>query len=445
MKNTKKTALFNIILAFLLVASLALSVAGCEKNTNDTSEDVSGDVSNTVSNTVSNDSSLDVSKDVSSESSDSGNSGVVLTAEEHYNLAKELINEEKYEEAYNHLLECKDYADTNEILKKFVLKYQDVSIYNENEKFIGRYEYKYNKNGNLVSEIRYENEKTDSSENDRYAYKVEYAYDDAGNRTLVKIFAADKTVSSQQEYTYDKHGNVLVEITYDEYGNKYQEENKYTYDKTGEKIICVEVYGDGILISKDTYDETGEKHLSNETYSDGKLMSRWVRTYSDDGKTSTYASYDGEGDFITTGQSVYDEYGNATSDIYCETDGFIHSFSCEYTYDEKGNKLIQKDYYDGELTYIYEYDENGNRVAVIEYNFEENAKSRTEYNKFGEQMQHIKYDKDGNIVSTQKNSYDEYRNLITSGVYDKDGKVIDENRFVNENVCVLYFPDGIEE
>lgn len=420
MKNAKKTALFNIILTFLLVASLALSVVGCDKNTNDTSKDVSNDNSPEVS---------DVSEPK------------VLTAEEHYNLAKGLIDEEKYEEAYNHLLECKDYADTNELLQKFVLKYEKVTVYNEKNEFVVENNYKYDKNGNTIYEA---NVNEDGTIRD----KSEDRYDDDGNLIYHSYYNEEGSNFLIYEYEYNEKGDIVLEKYTNENGN-----GEVRYNERGEILEAKNYDTDGKLEShtenKYKYDEKGEKLLEEELFENGVLTDRTVYIY--DGNTVTDVYYNFiDGEAVVYGKTVvtYDDMKNIVSwSHYDKNSKKTYSNESVYEYDAEGRIISQTQYNFGEFEFKeeYTYNDDGSRIALSWNSEKEKPDAKEVYDGKDRLIDYTVYDENGKLETRLIDVFDEYDNLTASTKYDKDGKVIEETRCVNENVCVLYFPDGIEE
>ena len=235
------------------------------------------------------------------------------------------------------------------------------------------------------------------SDDDRYEYQFDKQYN-----LLRHVNYQNGNLNKNEEYTYDKSGNVLTKTTYDS-DNHRQKYYEYTYDKQGNLLTCTEYNADNLMIAYDEYayngngirilheafdysKETGtlEKHYvwnyddegviqnykkyegGSTTPSDGEI---YEYIWSDDRKTKTTINYDLNGNWIVTYTAIYDDMGNELQRSFSNSKGG-EGISHEYTYDERGNVLTQIIYnYDGSIDFRreYTYDEYNNVLTEAYY------------------------------------------------------------------------------
>ena len=266
------------------------------------------------------------------------------TAEElAYQAALELIEEGKYAEARQMLLDLRDYPAAEKLLNCFVYRRDQQIRCKEIHRDSGevivyefRSEYTYDENGNVVLELYYG---TDGQQQ----YRLEYQYDDRGNVTHYYEYSPDKSiVYLSQILQYNEHGSVVHQIYYSNRGNstltEYTEISlyEYEYDDYGRVIEKRRYREDGSLVQtlKWSYDE----HDNIIRYESGLVTSTYTYTYDDSGRVLQKIRYSSGGSIYSTVDYTYDAMGNVTS----ETELF-HSnqrlSTTITTYDEYGFPL----------------------------------------------------------------------------------------------------------
>ena len=292
------------------------------------------------------------------------------TIKERYENALEYIESKQYEKAYSELCVIKDNKKAAELLKCFKVVYtkevfHSVNVHgSEVSETIYTTEYKYDENGNLIKEskfdkhgtLKYEKEifyvenhkvkETEKSFDDSYC-SFEYLYDknDLLIQTIVteKPFANSKPITYNISPVYDEKNNLIKE-TYDS-GEVYE----YKYDDNNNVIYC-SMCSNGELwyIYQAIYDENN--NVIKETRSN---------------KNGVYY----------TKEYVYDGNNNLTKDTITSDDSVYIS---EYFYDKNNNLIKRID--DNDLVTEYTYDSNNN---LIKQTFtDESDEDTTEYSDF---------------------------------------------------------------
>ncbi|MBO5778407.1 MAG: hypothetical protein J6R82_02450 [Clostridia bacterium] len=128
-------------------------------------------------------------------------------------------------------------------------------------------------------------------------------------------------------------------------------------------------------------------------------------------------TYDSDGKIMCKqiGEFTYHEHGWLLSELYTIYDYDADSTSTtkeDYTYDEKGNRLTEKQYEDGKLTYECEFalDADGEEYTSKD----------------------IWYEEDGSKVVTE---YDEEYNVLSEVWYDANGNRIDYSYLFDPEAC----------
>lgn len=196
-------------------------------------------------------------------------------------------------------------------------------------------------------------------------------------------------------YLYDEYGNMTLNQVYDENGTlliTYTWE--YTYDDAGNMLTSTE-YEDDFLSMQTKYelDSDGFPYAAMETF-----------FYHDGTKDTTH----------------YDQWGNVTRYVEFGADGlYTLLLSYEYTYDDAGNILYQKDYSDYVL------------VAETEYKIVE-----TEFGSMPYTVKRIQHYPDGSYLIIR---YGDNLEVIEEAYYDADGNPIDASGKFDPTVCAPLF------
>ena len=322
-----------------------------------------------------------------------------------YNNALKLIEEKKYEEAYEILNSLENNEDAKEYLNHFYFIPTKVSsnyvfefTYNESylptkihrvyETYSHTTDNVYDANGNLIQSAV-----TDTSYDNTTIYN--HTYDSVGNLIKSVITYTNDDASNIIDYTYDTNGNLIKEVSTTNYGSKYNNASfkkvfDYTYDDNGNLIK--EAYA---MVIDDVITE--DREYRYEYDHNGRLL----RKYVDDNLSYGY-EYDENGNIVreynaahTCYEREYDANGNIIKYVQMDAGGISSVY--EYTYDTNG-RLIKTTYEDRDMSKFsidYEYDLHGNLIKETT-TYLPNKKSTVEYtyNKFGVIT---------NVTATQKN------------------------------------------
>lgn len=264
--------------------------------------------------------------------------------------ARTLIEEGKYEEAYNLLSEI-DTDESRKLLENFVVRYENwetraTNILDGQEEIsTGKVIFKYDKYGNPLSE----NIEADDMV---MQVSVEYEYDDRGNVIWTNTITA-------YEYFFDGETQQY----------EYIEINEYKYNQ------------DNVMIYKATQNEGAEKRVTE---------------------------YDNKGNIILdNGERYtcnYDKNGNLLRHTNEETGRYVI-----YEYDKKGNVAREEEYYSNKLSGVteYEYDKNGNETLRIYYDANGYVERRveSEYDRFGHELFSAAYEADGSLAYKDEYKY----------------------------------------
>ena len=152
----------GIILALAIAISGILASCGTPQATTDigtkkTNEIISSETTNGKGNNV--------------DTSDKTETG---SQEDRYNRALSLMNEGKYDDAYDLFSSIRGYKDSDDYLGRFVLCYDKV-VQTKSDGNIYTTEYTYDSNGKRIKKIT----KTSSGD----TYTIDYTYDSNGNLT----------------------------------------------------------------------------------------------------------------------------------------------------------------------------------------------------------------------------------------------------------------------
>lgn len=292
----------------------------------------------------------------------------------HYYAAKAHMRCGEYTDAYFHLLKCRDFKDSQRLLKDFVLEYE-CAVTRESV---------YDETGNMTWQQE---------------TKVIYSYDKTGHLTLTQYYNAQGQPSTKiiKEYTAD--GDLLRDITYTAGGTPSSTlEYTYTYNPAGRRI-------------------------KTTVYRDSKVRNTYTYTYNSDGNISIQTTYSAAGQIAGQYFYTYDSAGNLTG--YKDTDKngkLTGRFS--YEYDDNGNKVWQSEFHPltGERrSQAWHYDDDGNLTEAFTY-FADGMRI-THYASNGEVSQWINYDNENQLVSKTVFTLDQEGNQTHLTTYGKDGSI----------------------
>jgi hypothetical protein len=223
--------------------------------------------------------------------------------------------------------------------------------------------YKYDNNGVLVSNNRYDG-------NGRLEDSASYKVDSRGNRIDWNTYKGDGTLEWNYNREYDNQGNLIESNEY--YRGKLKSRHTYKYDS---KLNIVEENyfdGEGRIKLKEVFNYDDKRNMTDVTdyNQSGNFQSRYTYKYDDKGNQVEERAYDREkSDKFKKLVTRYDEDGNAIEvNQYAENGKLVYqckldkigNHTLDITYDKKG-KIIEK------ITQKYKYDEKGNEVENIRY------------------------------------------------------------------------------
>lgn len=205
-----------------------------------------------------------------------------------------------------------------------------------------------------------------------------------------------------REYDYDENGILIEEREYSSTG-ELTYRRAYTLDDQGRVASSLVTEADGSQYTqKFSYDEAGRVTL-RQSYQNGVVTDYGEYSYDDHGNQLTVkAYYDGE---------------------------LAMDYSFSYTYDGSGNILMREEYLDGELVSRVEfsYDEKGREAGSVSYDPEGGIMTRTE-STWEDRTETVIYsDMDGNAYLTSVTTYDPEGNMtFQENQYGGGGTVITE-------------------
>ena len=222
----------------------------------------------------------------------------------------------------------------------------------------------------------------------------------------------------RNEFTFDKNGNKITEITYND-GTEYYRVN-YTYDEQGYMTVVEFVsqqsemlnfryeyeYGENGLPVKQTIMNSKGKQ-TNEILFEYDEQGREIRNV-DKNEVITY-TYGENGSYVKRWESL-------NSDWVSET---------EVVYDQNGALILERTVQNGNDTKDqYEYDEQGRRIRRETWQNGELLAYRTMEYRDGKLYRAIHYDATGKITSIELLEYNEYSECILSDYRDARGNLL---------------------
>ena len=287
-------------------------------------------------------------------------------------------------EEYQWVYESVDNGKSSEISKYNERGDQTERIVTDNSGSVTlSWEYQYDDNGDKTEIKHYRNGEL------RQIIKIEY--DEKRNTTKTEIynnnpldkteFYKDLSLREKTEYTYE--GNTVKSA-----GESYLPDGTITSTTVGLDVYTdatrnylktstsTTTYSDGSTKTAETkcsYDSNGRQTMREE-YENGKLTYKST----DEGNIYFYGYYNYSHDYgemisSETHKTIYTDssHGNilSTEETRTDSNGTTVDKS-EYIYDNNGNEIGYKRYYNGYLSYEYiDYVYDGNKVTYTEYDY----------------------------------------------------------------------------
>ena len=300
------------------------------------------------------------------------------------------------------------------------------------------YEYTYDSNSNLIMEVHYDHA-------DRIIFKQ--LYDENGN--VDESYSYEyyengqlQTVSEPNFFaTYEEDGTVIETSTREESspGNYVWHTERYNPFLGGIERV------DAVYVNYEF-----EKELYYAIDADWIFQ---VKYYTDDGRFDHVEDYDENGILISTRRYEY-QSGTSISKEYAtwyNPDGSVCSTHETLMDGVFPVSSVQKDYENGELTFIFEYEyypNNGGLKHTKDYYGNGQLFSESFYEEDGSYVT-FSYDENGNVTYKAENTYEDgvckvmisweyknnvlvqkqvyyYDNLYSTTIYDANGNVVEE-------------------
>lgn len=237
--------------------------------------------------------------------------------------------------------------------------------------------------------------------------------------TNISSFAAENKLEMKSIFIYDEKGNILEQIA-DTYRRGHtQKKSLHTYDEEGKKI-AIEIYENGILVSKTTL-KNDEKNSTEIDYDEDGNITRKIEKLFDENKNIITRKVYERGKLIIIEENSYDENGNLCEKIVdnLKTKVQIREIKryndfnkvVEYSRRFTGNSNLY-------FKLIFEYDEKGNLIK--EYKISDEEEGSVSYSdihtyKYDGQnnvLEECEYDEEGEIYRKITYEYDERGNEI---------------------------------
>lgn len=267
-------------------------------------------------------------------------------------------------------------------------------------------------------------------------------------------------IGDMVRYTsFDENGEVVDDslylIEYDEAGNKTYEEDYWNGMLSGVIEYALDPDGYAFVKTQTSYEPDGGRSIS-ECDDRGNTVHSIVYdadeavVYED----FTEYTYDEEGLILYTKQTGYfdgvlsflyefNEFGDKVNGIFYADDGSVEFGSrSEYEYDEDGNMLWEKNY---DVVTGRQTQESIYAVEIVDdwpesyektfiYYEEDGSKSVYENDVNGYELSETVYNAEGEIETVYRNEYE----------FDENGNELMLNRYENERLCLVVQYDVIE-
>jgi hypothetical protein len=247
----------------------------------------------------------------------------------------------------------------------------------------------------------------------------------AGDDTVQNEFIHFKAARSL--YRYDNNGVLVSNSRYNGDGT-LQDSASYKVDSKGNRIDWNTYKGDGTLewnYSRE-YDLQGNLVESNEFFK-GALKSRHTYKYDEKLNIKEENFYEADGRLKLKELFKYDDKRNVVEITDYDRTG-VFKAKYTYAYDAKGNQVEEREF-DGENSTKYKkilthYDNENNIIEVTQYNEKGKVTYECKLDKLGNHIADATYKPDGTLIEkiTQKYKYDDHENEVENERLNAKGK-----------------------
>ena len=223
---------------------------------------------------------------------------------------------------------------------------------------------------------------------------------------------------------YDEEGKLTSKTQRSDWGSSI---GYFTYDNEGRLIKEIYYTLDGKVCDYVTY--------FNEDVFDSH---RWTEyEYDDRGNVIKKTEYKSDGSILQATENTYDENNNLIKEQYSDT------FWYEYYYNKNNDLTYKYVYSDGKRSTRVKnvYDEEGYLTESWGYVSMSGGFPITYYDRNGNPTKTVYRDRDGNIIPTEYDEYDEHGNMVKS-VQGDEVDVYGYTYDANGNMTSMLEPDG---
>lgn len=272
---------------------------------------------------------------------------------------------------HNPMVNCK----TEENIDAYFMKECNVksksTFYMSNNREVPAQVFQYDKNGNEMAMLTYD-------EKGSLVSKVVKGYDNKGNQVSVKSYQND-VIKETKSTTYNEFGN---EIEMLETGNsdKSQTKIEFIYDGNNNLIEKNSIGSNGSLIMKNVFKyDNNDRLIEKYAQSSNKIVTMSTYKYDSKGLLIEQEDIDKEINHSMKYTLKYDNSGNLTENFVYSGGTEIYGF--KYTYDKNGNNVESEYYSRGKLvSTLYEtYDKNNNKIEEVLKLVDGSVYSKTTY------------------------------------------------------------------
>mgnify|MGYP005857073581 CR=1 FL=1 len=268
----------------------------------------------------------------------------------------------------------------------------------------------FNQNGQMIEKVYYKkyNDKTGS----RYVFK----YDDSGNLIEKSSFDSKGILYAKRIYTYNKYGNKISEI---KYNDKNDIESKEVIEYDGRNKISKTEYGSNGKIKNKMlyeYDKDGNRIKYSRYNSNGELVYKSLSKFDKNGNKIEYLNYGSDGKLKNKNSLIYDRKDSLIEKIYFN---YESKETQKNKYDKDGNLVESKTIFsDGSVfKETLEYDEFGREIKAILKTTDKSSMHETGYDKFGNEI-FYRYTTENSIwFKETKYKFDKKNNWIKKTIY----------------------------